>query len=85
MDGIEPEAVPRASRAAGLSAVGPVDDPDLDDPLGSGPLQQPRDLRPGDAELLGDRALRLAQLVVQPAGADELLEVAHRSAVHVCT
>ena len=35
---------------AGLSAVVRVDDPDLDDAFRPCPLQQPRDLRPGDAE-----------------------------------
>ena len=56
---------------------GPVDDPDLDDPLGPRALEQARHLRPRDAQPFGDRVLRLAELVVQAARLDELLEVAH--------
>ena len=69
----------RRASAAGTLGGRRVDDPDLDDALGPGPLEQPRDLRSRDAELLGDRALGLTQLVVEPARADELLEVAHRA------
>ena len=71
-----------ARRPPGLSTAVAVDDPDLDDALRAGALEEPRDLRPRDAELLGDRVLRLTQLVVQPAGADELVEVAHCTDVH---
>ena len=45
----------RSSSPAGTGLGGLVDDPDLDDALGAGPLQEPRDLRPGDAEQLRDR------------------------------
>lgn len=76
VDGTESEAL--AERVGGRRLRGgPVDDPDLDDPLGAGTLEQAADLRAGDAQALGDGVLGLAQLVVQPAGADELLEVAH--------
>ena len=68
-----------ASRGWALGGC-PVDDPDLDDTFGSSPLQQPRDLRPGHPELLGDRPLCLAQLVIQPAHPNEFLQFAHRSA-----
>jgi hypothetical protein len=53
VDGIEPEP---GSQGLGRGTLdrGPVDDPDLDDALGSRALEQARDLRPGDAELLGD-------------------------------
>ena len=79
MDGIEPVAA--SERIAGWALDrGRVDDPDLDDALGPRPLQQPRHLRSGDPELFGDGVLRLAQLVVEAAGADELLEIAHVSA-----
>ena len=77
MDGVEPEPGPERVGGRALDR-GPIDDPDLDDALRPGALEQARDLRPGDAELLGDRVLRLTQLVVQAAGPDELLEVAHR-------
>ena len=76
---------PRSASAAGLSTAVRVDDPDLDDALGPGPLEQPRHLRPGHAEQLGDRVLRLAELVVQAARADELLEVAHARRSGRCT
>ena len=45
-----------ARRPRPMPGPRPVDDPDLDDALGPGALEQPRDLRPGDAEQLGDRA-----------------------------
>ena len=71
VDGVEPEAV--AERVGGRALHrGPIDDPDLDDALRPGTLEQARDLRPGHAELFGDRVLRLTQLVVQAAGPDEL-------------
>jgi hypothetical protein len=54
-----------------------VHDPDLDDPLGPGALQQSRDLRPGDAEELGDARLCLTELVVEAARLDQLLDVGH--------
>ena len=84
MDGVEAEGP--AQRVAGRALDGrAVDDPDLDDPLGPGALEQARHLWPRDAELLGDRVLRLAELVVEAARPDELLQVAHRAALHVCT
>ena len=55
---------------------GPVDDADLDDPFRAGPLEQAGHLWASHAELLRDRVLRLAQFVIEAAGADELLEVA---------
>ena len=71
---------------------GAIDDPDLDDALGPGPLEQPRDLWPRDPELLRDRVLRLAQFVVQAARPDELRRSrssrapgAVEAVVHVCT
>src|SRR5258706_7812921 len=49
MDTAQPEAFAElVSRRRGLRR--PVDDPDLDDPLGASALQQPRDLRTGDTE-----------------------------------
>ena len=88
MDGIEPERSPESLGGGALDGR-PIVDPDLDDALGPRSLEQARDLRPRDAELLGDRVLRLAQLVVQAARPDELLEVAHvrppGRPVHVCT
>ena len=77
VDGIEAIASAKGVGGRALDR-GPVDDPDLDDALGARPLEQARDLRPRDAELLGDRVLRLTQLVVEAAGPDELLEVAQR-------
>ena len=84
MDGVEAEGP--AQGVAGRALDGrAVDDPDLDDPLGPRALEQARHLWSRDAELLGDRVLRLAELVVQAARPDELLQVAHRAALHVCT
>ena len=76
MDGVQAIA---ASKGVGGRAggAGGVDDPDLDDALGARTLEEFRDLRPRDTHLLGDRVLRLTQLVVQAADADELLEIAH--------
>ena len=94
MDGGQPEPLAElvAGRRLGRRLV---DDPDLDDALGPGPLEEPRDLRPGDAEQLGDARLRLAELVVEPARLDQLLDVGHgapdartrraRGGVHICT
>ena len=76
MDGVEPEPSDEGGGRRALDR-GPIDDPDLDDPLGTGALEQPRDLRPGDPELFGDRVLRLTQLVIEPAGPHQLLEIAH--------
>ncbi len=76
MDGVEAVASPDGVGGRALDRR-PVDDADLDDPLRAGPLEQARDLRPRDAELHGDGVLGLAELVIQPAGADELLEVVH--------
>ncbi len=78
MDGVESVGVAQRVRRRG-SRAGPVDDPDLDDPLGAGTLEQPRDLRPSHPEALGDRVLGLAELVVETAGLDQLFEVAHAS------
>jgi len=70
----EPE--PAHDRLGGRRAGGRlVDDPDLDDPLGPGALQQPRHLRSGHAEELGDAGLRLAELVVEATRLDQLLDV----------
>ena len=78
MDGVEAEGP--AQGVAGRALDGrAVDDPDLDDPLGPCALEQARHLWPRDAELLGDRVLRLAELVVEAARPDELLQVAHRA------
>ena len=72
--GVEPE--PPAQRVGRWRLGGvPVDDPDLDDPLGPRPLQEPADLRPRDAEPIRDGVLGLAELVVQPAGLDEEIAV----------
>src|SRR6185503_4966899 len=71
-----PEVEAVAQRIGGGARLGRlVDDPDLDDALGAGPLEDPRDLRPGDAEQLGDARLRLAKLVVEPARVDQLLDI----------
>ena len=53
MDRLEAEALAQLV-AGGTGLGGLVDDPDLDDALGAGALQDPRDLRPGDAEQLRD-------------------------------
>ncbi len=53
MDRLEVEALTQLV-AGGTGLGGLVDDPDLDDALGACPLQDPRDLRPGDAEQLRD-------------------------------
>lgn len=63
MNGIEPEA--SGEEIAGRAVGGrPVDDADLDDAFGARLLQESRYLRPGDPELLGDRALPLTELVL---------------------
>ena len=78
MDGVEAEGP--AQDVAGRALDGrAVDDPDLDDPFRPRALEQARHLRPRDAELLGDRVLRLAELVIEAARPDELLQVAHRA------
>ena len=81
---IEPEPVSECGGSGTLDR-GRVVDADLDDALRPGPLEQPRDLRAGDTEQLGDRVLGLAQLVVEAARADELLDVAHRRPPGRCT
>ena len=48
-DGIETEPLPEGLGGRTLGARR-VDDPDLDDALGPRPLEEPRDLRPGDPE-----------------------------------
>ena len=75
MDRYQPEPVAELFARAGRNGV-LVDDPDLDDALGAGALQEPRDLRAGDAEDLRDPGLRLAELVIEPACLDELLMAA---------
>ena len=70
---------PRENLRGGRFGGVPVDDPDLDDALGAGPLQQAADLRPGHAEPIGDRVLGLAELVVQPARLDEEVAVGGHS------
>jgi hypothetical protein len=72
----QPEPLPE--RVAGRRRhLRPINDPDLDDALGPGLLEQPRDLRTGHAHERRDRLLGLAELVVQAADADERREVAH--------
>ena len=60
----------------------PVDDPDLDDAIGPSPLEESGHLRPGHTEQLSDARLRLAELVIEPAGLDELFDIRDR---HTCT
>ena len=83
MDGVEAVAVTERIGGRGLRR-GRIDDPDLDDALRPGTLQQPTHLRTRDAEPLGDRVLGLAELVVEPARLDEHVAIArgHRDACH---
>jgi hypothetical protein len=85
MDGVEAEA-PAELVGGRRGFRRSIDDPDLDDALGAGTLEQPRDLGPGDAEQLRNARLRLAELVVEPARPNQLLEVAQPvSAWRGCT
>ena len=80
------EAVSLAERLArGALGRGRVVDPDLDDPLRASALEDARDLRARDAEQLRDGVLRLTELVVQAARADQLLDVAQRRGSAGCT
>src|SRR5258706_12431304 len=75
MDGVQAEApVELVSGRRGFRRS--IDDPDLDDALGAGALEEPRDLGPRDAEQLRDTRLCLAEFVIEPARLDQLLEVA---------
>ena len=85
MDGVETIA---PSQGVGRRAFGrrPVDDPDLDDALGARSLEQPRHLRPGDAELRrrsrsGSHRARSTAGWLGRAGRNRSL---HRCAVQMC-
>src|SRR5437899_3555014 len=80
MDGAETEPLAQLV-TGGRYLGGSIDDPDLDDALGARPLEEARDLRSRDAQQLGDARLCLAELVVEPASLDQLVEVWHGSPV----
>jgi hypothetical protein len=76
VDGFEPEPFPERA-GGGRHDVGLLVDPDLDDSLRAGLLEQLRYLWSGHPEQLGHAALGLAQLVVEPARPNQRLEIAH--------